>query len=155
LPPPKAPPVGGMNRLPSNEQQKIVADWQYVLFLANQLCRCDEVMLTASLERSDKRVKAAAALAAHKYQEKYVTELVELVSDEDVLVSQCARYSLVQISNLYLGGKNFVDFGPLVIHEEETKTSIGLLWKVWFDKAMREKKKIIIKPQTSQSKSNK
>ena len=156
LPEVKAPPVGGFQVLPKEEQNQIVADWQYVLFLANQLCRCDETLFVASIDRTDKRVKAAAALVAHKYQEKYVTELVDLISDDNLLVSQCARYSLVQISNLYLGGRNFVDFGPLAIHGEETKNSVGLLWKVWFEKTMREKQKIVPQQQKTspQQKSN-
>ena len=113
------------------------------MYLSRQLCVCDETMFLAALDRNDKRVKAAAALVAYKYQEKYVNELVDLVSDSDLFVSQCARYSLIQVSNLYLGGKNFVDFGPLAIHEEDTKNSVGLLWKVWFEKTMREKQKIV------------
>lgn len=100
-------------------------------------------MFMAALDRNDNRVKAAAALMAYKYREKYVNELIDLVGDSDVFVSQCARYSLVQISNLYLGGRNFVDFGPLAIHDENTKNSVGLLWKVWFDKTLREKQKVL------------
>lgn len=112
-----------------------------MVYLARQLVTMDQTMFEAALNRSDRRVKSAALAIAHKYEEKYLEDLISNIDSDELLVSQAARYSLVQISNLYLGGKNFVDFGPMITHDRDTKSSIAFLWKAWFGKAVKEGKK--------------
>lgn len=95
----------------------------------------NEKMFTAALERGDTRMRAAAMLAAPKYGDKYVSELVERVGDDDLLVCQCARHSLCVLSNTHLGGKQFVDFGPLPNDHGAAKNTASIMWKVWFEDA--------------------
>lgn len=132
-------PVGGVD-LSDTQKRKIAQDWIYVQQLAHQLNGMNEVMFKAALGRNDTKVKAAALLIAHKYKSQYLEELLERISDEDFLVCQCARYSLVKISGQYCGTNKHIDFGPLPNHSPATKDSIVILWKVWFDEAEKAKK---------------
>ena len=137
----EAPSVDGSLDSSDSQKKRIAQDWLYVQALARQLDSMNEVMFKATLGRSDERIKSAALLVAHKYKTKYLEDIIERINDEDLLVSQCARHSLVMISGQYCGKNKHVDFGPLPNHSRTTKDSIALLWKIWFEEAEKEAKK--------------
>lgn len=124
-----------------NSDERTNRDWQYIIAMARQLSSLNEKMFTAALDKGDSRLRAAALLSAVKYKEKYVPELIDRVGDDDVFVCQCSRHSLAVISNMYLGGKQYVDFGPLPNDHAAAKNAASLMWKVWFDD-MKDKKPI-------------
>lgn len=138
--------------LSDSQKMRIAEDMKYIIYVARQLNQMNEVMFQAALDRGDPKIKAAAMLIAHKYQDKYLNELIERVTDDDIIVNQCARHSLIQISNLYVGGRNYVDFGPMINHHSTTKNSVSTLWKVWFEQAKKSGKKPAPEPATKQKK---
>lgn len=137
----ETPPVGDGLEMSDTQKLRVAKDWIFVQQLAKQLDSMNEVMFKAALGRNDTRVKAAALLIAHKYKTQYLEELLERIADEDFLVCQCARHSLVRISSQYCGKNKHIDFGPLPNHSPATKDSIVILWKVWFDDAEKTAKK--------------
>lgn len=134
------PSVDGSFKLSDTEQSQINEDMKYIVYVARQLNQMNEVMFQAAFERDDPKIKAAAMLIACKYKDKYISDLIERITDDDIIVNQCARHSLIQISNLYVGGRSYVDFGPLAHHSSTTKNATSILWKVWFDQAQKNKK---------------
>jgi hypothetical protein len=134
--------VDGFGGLDISDSQKarITEDMKYIVYLARQLNQMNETMFKAALDRDDSKVKAAAILIASKYKDKYLEEIIERITDDDIIISQCARRSLIQISNIYIGGREYVDFGPLLNHHSATKNSISILWKVWFEQAKQAQK---------------
>lgn len=115
--------------------ERTARDWQYIVAMARQLTSLNEKMLTAAMDRGDTRLKAAAILSCTKYGDKYVPDLIERVGDGDPYVCQCSRHSLMVISNMYMGGRMYVDFGPLPNDDEVSKNAASIMWKVWFDDA--------------------
>ena len=116
----------------------------------------NESMFRTALDRGDLKIKAAAMLVASKYKDKYLDELIDQTTNEDIIVNQCARHSLIQISNLYIGGRNYVDFGPLMCHHTTTKNAASILWKAWFEQAklaQKEGKKPQVPQPSSKQKS--
>ena len=136
----ETPPVGDVLEMSDSQKQRLAKDWIFVQQLSKQLETMNEVMFKAALGRNDTKVKSAALLIAHKYKTQYLEELLERIADEDILVSQCARHSLVRLSSHYCGSNKHIDFGPLPNHSPATKDSIVILWKVWFDEEAKKAK---------------
>lgn len=103
-------------------------------------------MVELALRALDPRVRAAGCVMARKYGTEYLNELIDAVADQNELVRQASRETLVLTAMKANTNKRggMVDFGPAV----GDKTNVGAcssqtLWKAWFslNEARQKEKK--------------
>lgn len=101
-------------------------------------------MVELAMRSLDPRVKAAGCILARKYDTEYLEELIEAVADQNELVRQASRETLILTSMKVAVSRQGVDFGPTV----GDKTNVGAcssqtMWKAWFqiNEAKQKEKK--------------
>lgn len=101
-------------------------------------------MVELAMKTLDPRVKAAGCILARKYGTEYLEELIDAVADQNELVRQASRETLMLISRQVAVSRQGVDFGPTI----GDKTNVGAcssqtMWKAWFqlNEAKQKEKK--------------
>ena len=84
-----------------------------------------------ALKSSDFRIKAAGCVLARRLGKEYVEDLLEGLADDNDLVRQVSRESLIIIN--HINTKKKIDFGPLPGEQNNVNTCASQsLWKAHF-----------------------
>jgi len=104
-------------------------------------------MVELAMKTLDPRVRAAGCILARKYGTEYLEELIDAVADQNELVRQASRETLILVArqvSVSKQGVGMIDFGPIV----GDKTNVGAcssqtMWKAWFqlNEAKQKEKK--------------
>jgi len=100
--------------------------------LCNGMMRASEPIVRQGLKHPQPAYRAASALAIGQRKLKMTDDLIGLIAntEEEVLVQQAARRSLIQLSRIYGQAQ---DFGPLPGCACEQLEEAAQLWREWWD----------------------
>jgi hypothetical protein len=149
------------------QQQLLMLQQQQQLLMLQQVQR-QQLMQTAKLDREmgdlvkqgpealknalqdpkpEKRLLAAIAVGKHGVP--LSDDLVELLTDDNGLVRQAARHSLVSLSTMRDGkstARRSVDFGPAPDANRVAQKAAARKWRAWIDKQQTKTAKVDSSP---------
>jgi hypothetical protein len=119
-------------------QQQAALQQRLVAQILNEMMRATEPVLRQGLKHSQPLYRVASALVIGQRKLKMTGELIGLLADadEEVLVQQAARRSLILLSKQYGQAQ---DFGPLPGCACEQREEAATLWRDWWDQRQKVK----------------
>jgi len=120
-------------------------DYKYIDQQVNSLKTCiktgSKTPLEYALTCKDARLRAAANLVAADYGTEYMQDLIKNITDDDTIVQQTARQSLVRLARkaynitapiqTLTGPKEPIDFGPMASDNNTQISTSQTMWELW------------------------
>ena len=139
-------------------------DFKYIDQQVNNLKTCiktgNKTPLEYALTCKDARLRAAANLVAADYGTEYMPDLIKNITDDDIIVQQTARQSLVRLarkaynitnpSQTLTGPKEPIDFGPMATDNNTQISTSQTMWELWHRALKPENTTNINKPKDLQ-----
>lgn len=139
-------------------------DYKYIDQQINSLKTCiksgNKLPLEYALTCKDARLRAAANLVAADHGTEYIPDLIKNITDNDTIVQQTARQSLIRLARkaynitapvqTLTGPREPIDFGPMTSDNNTQISTSQTMWELWHRALKPENITNINKPKNPQ-----